>query len=131
MPRHRAQPQPGDRDELVSNLSAAFDTAHAKAKALIARQDDIVRALGKIQRFLKQGFPEAAATTLDDLLATDLKQSRERVCNQDAALRIAIDALGLTPGNAQEDGAADALRQIKALVPDAFEAPPANPAVPS
>lgn len=138
------------QSQVIDKLTAAFDTAHARAKSLIDRQDEIVRGLGRIQKLLKLGAGDAAVTEMESLLATDLKQAQERVYNQDSGLRIAIQCLtaqserkwkevsdtsgpeDATPnekgllryvGESNED-ASTALSQIRALVPSAFEPAP-------
>lgn len=83
------------------------------------RQDDLVLGLGQI---LKR--PEDAKDLIEALLARDLKQAKERVYNRTFALDIALRALRLVVGQGNAAGAAspeDALAQIKALVPEAFE----------
>ena len=130
------------RDELVQKLSDAFDTAHAKCKALISRQDDIVRGLGGIQKLLKLGAGDAALTAINELLTHDLQQSKDRTYNQDAALRIAIRIMQenlpdhgtcerFKCNHADARAVTNGLEQIKMLAPEAFDAPEPDPAVQS
>lgn len=87
-----------------------------------SRQDDIVRALGSLQKLIRLGALEAVETAIADLLARDLKQAKDRKDNEAFALNIAVKALEHAHAcDDRDDGIAqDALSQIELLVPDAF-----------
>lgn len=145
--------QKDSNKEVIEYLKGTIDRQMSMVRAYQARQDDIVRSLGAIQRLIGLGALEAVETSIKELMATDLKQARERVYNQDAALRIAIEALkesrdrklkpiedGSGPKDATpiESGlfwyfgktnmeSRNAIEKIKALAPEAFEDTPINP----
>ena len=58
-----------------------------------SRQDRIVSALSEVRSALSAGHVSLAQDIMSALLDSDLKQSKERVYNQIAAMRIAVCAL--------------------------------------
>lgn len=110
--------------ETVTNLKAAFDKMADRVRALLARQDDIVRSLGSMEKLLQGGFDDAALALLQETMARDLKQARERTADRDAALRMAVEQLQIIPDT--EYGAENfgiTLEKIKILAPEAFGPP--------
>jgi flagellar biosynthesis regulator FlaF len=101
----------------------ALDRSMAQTKAHKDRMEDIVRSLQAIQALLKIGAGDAALAAMTDLMGRDLKQSKERVQNQDFALTIAINALQLADRyNDESNERVDAaLAQIKTLAPESFQ----------
>lgn len=96
-------------------------------KAYKTRQDDIVRAIGEVQKLLELGSTNGARNRIAELLARELKQAKDRQDNHTFALNIAIKALEHADmcDDRDEKVCADALSQIELLVPEAFEKTPA------
>lgn len=87
-------------------------------KSYKSRQDQICIDLRMIQTALNEGHVELAQVVMADLLATNLKQARERVDNHTQALSIAVDVLR----EVHTEKSMTALSNIRALSPEAFPA---------
>lgn len=101
------------------SLAKALETAMDHLRAYKTRQDDIVRGLGRVQAAIGADSLEAAKAAIEELLARDLKQAKDRVDNGAFALDIAIKALSNQDTTVKD--ATDALSQMELLVPEAFE----------
>ena len=86
------------------------------------REERIVRGLGVIQQAIEFDDLKKAGFAISSLMQTDLKDARQSAYDQDAALRIAVAVLQRHDKNRD---VADAVSQIRALVPEVFEAPAA------
>lgn len=105
-------------EELDRIIARQFD----HLRAYRSRQDDVVRWIGTIQKFLELGSYAAAAEAMKDLLASDLKQAKDRQDNQAFALNMAIKTLERYTSHRD---VVDVLSQLEILVPEAFDKTPA------
>ncbi len=123
---HREEPATAD------SMARIIDRQMDFLRAYKTRQDDVVRGLGRVQKFLELGSYEAAKEAMAELMARDLKQAKDRQDNHAFALSIAVKALeSVHDGLRSERDCVDALSQIEILVPEAFvkdAAPPAEKA---
>ena len=102
----------------VARLQSIVDRQLDFIRAYKARQDRIVAGLTRVAESLPVDAADARAA-MGELLATDLKQSQERVANWTMTLRVAEKALRECV-NTKESRAAVAA--IHDLAPEAFEA---------
>lgn len=93
-----------------SDLQAVVDRQMDMLRSYKQRQDAIVLDLSNIRREITQGSMVDGLNILDNLLATDLKQSKDRVDNLLLALKIAVDAL-------EKNKDVDVLSQIELIAP--------------
>ena len=71
-------------------------------------------SLGKIQGYLRKNLPESALVAVNNLMETDLKQSRDRVHSWLCSMKVAIQAL-------REAKDEVSLEKMRLLSPEAFE----------
>ncbi len=108
-----------DFDKMSRNLDTALDHVRAYRQ----RQDAIVLGLGDVRRELVAGYAPAALDELDDVLATTLKQAKDRVDNLLMALKVAVEALEKVDAGEQTASAvSDALSSIEIIAPKEMRA---------
>ncbi len=112
------QPRAIPREKLIAMLERSAD----HLKAYRDRQDQIVMALGGIQSNLEGN--SIPGEMIRALLASDLRQSKERVYNQAMALHVAVDTLAHLGGSTKQiDKINEVLASIRQLAPEAFNPP--------
>lgn len=105
----------------VEKISRDLDTAMDHLRAYRTRQDAIVLVLGEVQRAIHDGYLPTAKDKIDELLATTLKQSKERVGNLMLALKVAVDEFKITKQHhIDQKNSQDSLSKIKLLAPEEF-----------
>jgi hypothetical protein len=113
-------PRPRKVLGVVDHLQNTIDTQLDYIRSYKTRQDAIVLGLGAVRRELVAGYGPAALDELDDILATTLKQSKDRVDNLMLALKIAVDTLEIIQ-RSDPVSIADTLSQVEFLVPQEFK----------